>query len=139
MEKVITTKNIAITFSVVVIAALFILFFKACNTPSPSPAVEQLQNINDSLYDAIKKNNVIAGNLYARIDSITMLSDTIVQRQNITNKYYTNEVYNILNADDAAANKQLRTTLKKSDSLLKSGFYSKTYDLRPATNELKFH
>lgn len=138
MEKVITTKNIAITFGVVVISIVFILFFKACSAPSPSPAVEQLQNINDSLYDAIKKNNVIAGNLYARIDSITMLTDTIVQRQNITNKYYTNEVYNILNADDAAANKQLRTTLKKSDSLLKSGFYSKTYDLRSATNESKF-
>jgi len=137
MEKSITTKHFAITLSVVVIAVLFILLFKACSTPSPTPAVDQLQNINDSLYDAIKKNNVIAGYLYARIDSITMVSDTIIQRQNITNKYYNNEVYNILDADDATANKQLRTTLKKSDSLLKSGFYSKTYDLRSATNESK--
>jgi len=59
--------------------------------------------------------------------------------QDVTNQYYRNDVYQILNSDDATADRQFRATLKKSDSLLKSGFYSKTYDLRSAANESELH
>lgn len=130
--------GIIIGVSVIVIAILFSI--KTCTKkPVPNPAVDRLHQINDSLYQVIEENNKIANDLYEKLDSITIISDTIIQRQEITNKYYKNEVYNILNADDANANSQFRTTLKKSDSLLKSGFYSKTYNLRPSTNESQFH
>jgi hypothetical protein len=104
-----------------------------------NPAVDRLHEINDSLYHVIEENNRIANDLYEKLDSITIISDTIIERQEITNRYYKNEVYNILNSDDTDANAQFRSTLKKSDSLLKSGFYSKTYDLRSAANESKLH
>ena len=111
---------------------IIILLFKGCNKPAASPAVDRLRSINDSLYQVIHSNNNKTDSLFAKIDSIRAWSDTIVQRQEITNKYYTNETYTILNSSPSAASKQLRTTLKKSDSLLKSGFYTRTYDLRRA-------
>jgi hypothetical protein len=62
-----------------------------------------------------------------------MHQDTIIQQQQITNEIYRNETYNILSATPSSANSQFRTTLKKSDSLLKAGFYTRTYNLRSAT------
>jgi hypothetical protein len=103
-----------------------------------NPAVTRLETINDSLLKVIDKNTKAANTLYLKIDSLDFRTDTIIERQYTVNKYYKDEIYNILNADDPTANKQFRSTLQKSDSLLKSGFYSKTYDLRPATNESKF-
>lgn len=103
-----------------------------------NPAVTRLEIINDSLLKVIDKNTKATNNLYLKIDSLDFRTDTIIERQYTVNKYYKDEIYNILNADDPTANKQFRSTLQKSDSLLKSGFYSKTYDLRPATNESKF-
>lgn len=139
MEQSVRSKRIIIGSAAVVSTLLLFAMFKSCNTPAPTPAVERLETINDSLYRAIEKNNAIANNLYAKIDSLTSISDTIIQMQDVTNQYYRNEVYQILNSDDATADKQFRATLKKSDSLLKSGFYSKTYDLRGATNESELH
>ena len=111
---------------------IIILLFKGCNKPAASPAVDRLHSLNDSLYRVIESNNTKTDSLFAKIDSIRAWSDTIVQRQEITNQYYTNETYTILNSSPSAASKQLRSTLKKSDSLLKSGFYTRTYDLRRA-------
>jgi hypothetical protein len=139
MEQSIRSKRILIASAVVVTTLLVFVMFKSCNTPAPSPAVDRLESINDSLYRAIEKNNAIANNLYAKIDSLTMRGDTIIQLQDVTNQYYRNDVYQILNSDDATADRQFRATLKKSDSLLKSGFYSKTYDLRGAANESELH
>jgi hypothetical protein len=138
MEKNELTNPIIYVGAMLIIGVVFILLFKGCDS-TPQPAVDRLQTINDSLYRAIEKNNEIANNLYARIDSITLLSDTIISRQEITNKYYQNEVYHILNSDDATANAQLRTNLKKSDSLFKTGFYNRTYDLRysPVESQLQ--
>jgi hypothetical protein len=107
--------------------------------PTENPAVTRLETINDSLLKVIDKNTKAANELYLKLDSLNFRSDTIIERQYTVNKYYKDEIYNILNSDDPTANKQFRSTLQKSDSLLKSGFYSKTYDLRPAVNEPKLH
>jgi hypothetical protein len=139
MAQTIKRNRIFIAIGGVITTLLLIAMFKSCNSPEPSPAVDRLQTINDSLYKAIEKNNAIANTLYAKIDSLTFISDTIIQLQDVTNQYYRNEVYQILSADDATADKQFRATLKKSDSLLKSGFYSKTYNLRGTANESELH
>ena len=132
MEKARINPMIIYGLGILATGVIIILLFKGCNKPAASPAVDRLRNINDSLYQVIHSNNNKTDSLFAKIDSIRAWSDTIVQRQEITNKYYTNETYTILNSFPSAASKQLRTTLKKSDSLLKSGFYTRTYDLRRA-------
>jgi len=132
MEKARINPMLIYGLSLLAIGVLVILLFKGCNKPAASPAVDRLRSMNDSLYQVIQSNNTKTDSLFAKIDSIRAWSDTIVQRQEITNKYYTNETYTILNSSPSAASKQLRTTLKKSDSLLKSGFYTRTYDLRRA-------
>jgi len=132
MEKARINPMLIYGFSVLAIGVLVIMLFKGCNKPAASPAVDRLRSMNDSLYQVIQSNNTKTDSLFAKIDSIRAWSDTIVQRQEITNKYYTNETYTILNSSPSAASKQLRSTLKKSDSLLKSGFYTRTYDLRRA-------
>ena len=132
MEKARINPMLIYGLTILAIGVLVIMLFKGCNKPSASPAVDRLRSLNDSLYQVIQSNNTKTDSLFAKIDSIRAWSDTIVQRQEITNKYYTNETYTILNSNADAASKQYRTTLKKSDSLLKSGFYTRTYDLRRA-------
>jgi len=132
MEKARINPMLIYGLTILAIGVLVIMLFKGCNKPAASPAVDRLRSMNDSLYQVIQSNNTKTDSLFAKIDSIRAWSDTIVQRQEITNKYYTNETYTILNSSPSAASKQLRTTLKKSDSLLKSGFYTRTYDLRRA-------
>jgi hypothetical protein len=132
MEKARINPMLIYGLTILAIGVLVIMLFKGCNKPAASPAVDRLRSMNDSLYQVIQSNNTKTDSLFAKIDSIRAWSDTIVQRQEITNKYYTNETYTILNSSPSAASKQLRSTLKKSDSLLKSGFYTRTYDLRRA-------
>jgi hypothetical protein len=132
MEKARINPMIIYGLGILATGVIIILLFKGCNKPAASPAVDRLHSLNDSLYRVIESNNTKTDSLFAKIDSIRAWSDTIVQRQEITNQYYTNETYTILNSSPSAASKQLRTTLKKSDSLLKSGFYTRTYDLRRA-------
>jgi hypothetical protein len=132
MEKARINPMLIYGLTILAIGVLVILLFKGCNRPAASPAVDRLHSLNDSLYRVIESNNTKTDSLFAKIDSIRAWSDTIVQRQEITNQYYTNETYTILNSSPSAASKQLRSTLKKSDSLLKSGFYTRTYDLRRA-------
>jgi hypothetical protein len=140
MVKASKLAKIGVVLAVGIILLSIFFSIKTCTKkPASNPAVDRLHEINDSLYEVIQENNRIANDLYEKLDSITIISDTIIQRQEITNKYYKNEVYNILSSTDADANTQFRSTLKKSDSLLKSGFYTKTYDLRSAANESKLH
>jgi hypothetical protein len=139
MGKISRLGKTGIVLGIFILCFAFIASIKTCKKPAPNPAVDRLNQINDSLYHVIEENNRIANDLYEKLDSITIISDTIIQRQEITNKYYKNEVYNILSSTDADANTQFRSTLKKSDSLLKSGFYTKTYDLRSSANESKLH
>jgi hypothetical protein len=117
---------------ITIVGVCIITLFKGCGN-KPNPAIERLENINDSLYQVIQLNNSKTDSLFLKIDSLNVKGDTIIQQQEITNQYYRNETFNILNSDNAAASKQFRTTLKKSDSLLKAGFYTRTYNLRSAT------
>ncbi len=118
---------------ITIVGVCVITLFKGCGN-KPNPAIQRLENINDSLYQVIQLNNTKTDSLFLKIDSLNVKGDTIIQQQEITNQYYRNETFNILNSDNAAASKQFRTTLKKSDSLLKAGFYTRTYNLRSATS-----
>ena len=72
--------------------------------------------------------------LYNKIDSLNLVADTIINQQSIVNEYYRQEVYNILSADDRSANRKLTEVLKVSDSLLKTGFYSRTLNIPDEPN-----
>ena len=116
---------------IVVVGSGIILTFRGCNKKE-NPAVDRLNTINDSLYQIIQLNNDKTDSLFAKIDSLAIRTDTIIERHQITNEYYQNETFNILNSTPANADSKFRTTLRKSDSLLKAGFYTRTYNLRSA-------
>jgi len=116
---------------ITVVGIMIIVGFKSCNEKT-DPAIQRLQNINDSLYQIIDVNNIKTDSLFMKIDSLQINQDTIIQQQQITNEIYRNETYNILSSTPSNANAQFRATLKKSDSLLKAGFYTRTYNLRSA-------
>ena len=134
MEKRKLIRGIAVGVGVLAFAVALWQVVTLYNRPK-NPAVDRLSTINDSLYKVIERNNAISNTLYGKLDSITIKSDTIIERQEITNKYYRNETYNILNSNGNAATKQFQSTIQKSDSLLKSGFYTKTLDLRYAVDK----
>jgi len=117
----------------VAIAALVIVFsVRSCNKPVTNPAIKRLQDINDSLYQIIETNNAKTDSLFLKIDSLQVEQDTIITKQQITNEIYRNETYNILSASATDNDVKFRSTIKKSDSLLKAGFYTRTYNLRQA-------
>jgi hypothetical protein len=124
--------KLVIAVAVVIIALAIVFSVRSCNKPVTNPAVKRLQDINDSLYQIIETNNAKTDSLFLKIDSLQIHQDTIIQRQQITNEIYRNETYNILSASPTNATNQFRSTLKKSDSLLKAGFYTRTYNLRSA-------
>ena len=126
-----TKLGIGLACAILALATIFSV--RTCNRPVTNPAVKRLQDVNDSLYQIIQVNNSKTDSLFAKIDSLQVGQDTIIQQQQITNEIYRNETYNILSATPSATNNQFRTTLKKSDSLLKAGFYTRTYNLRSAT------
>jgi hypothetical protein len=133
MEKNELRNTVLIASIASVVLIMIIVGVRTCNKPVTNPAIKMLQDINDSLYQIIEINNSKTDTLFMKIDSLNVKGDTIIQQQEITNQYYRNETFNILNSDNAAASKQFRTTLKKSDSLLKAGFYTRTYNLRSTT------
>lgn len=124
--------KLVIAVAVVIIALAIVFSVRSCNKPVTNPAIKRLQDINDSLYQIIETNNAKTDSLFLKIDSLQIHQDTIIQRQQITNEIYRNETYNILSASPANSTNQYRSTLKKSDSLLKAGFYTRTYNLRSA-------
>jgi hypothetical protein len=139
MEKS-TIGKIVMVLGIAALPLTAIFIAKGCQKkPAENPAVTRLESLNDSLLKVIDKNTKVANDLYLKIDSLNFRSDTIIERQYTVNKYYKDEIYNILNADDPATTKQFRSTLKKSDSLLKAGFYSRTYDLRSSTIQPELH
>ena len=125
-----TKLGIGLGITIITLAVIFSV--RTCNRPVTNPAVKRLQDVNDSLYQIIQENNSKTDSLFAKIDSLQVHQDTIIQQQQITNEIYRNETYNILSATPSTANNQFRSTLKKSDSLLKAGFYTRTYNLRSA-------
>jgi hypothetical protein len=126
-------RRIVLYFSAITIAGIMIIVgFKTCNKPVTNPAIKRLQDINDSLYQIIEINNAKTDSLFLKIDSLQVEQDTIITKQQITNEIYRNETYNILSASATDNDVKFRSTLKKSDSLLKAGFYTRTYNLRQA-------
>ena len=125
--------KLLVGMSVVILTMAVIFSVRSCNRPVTNPAVKRLQDVNDSLYQIIQTNNEKTDSLFAKIDSLNVHQDTIIQHQEIKNEYYKNETYQILSSTPSAANAQFRATLKKSDSLLKAGFYTRTYNLRSTT------
>jgi len=126
-------RRIVLYFSAITIAGIMIIVgFKTCNKPVTNPAIKRLQDINDSLYQIIETNNAKTDSLFLKIDSLQVEQDTIITKQQITNEIYRNETYNILSASATDNDIKFRSTIKKSDSLLKAGFYTRTYNLRQA-------
>jgi len=125
--------KLLVGMAVVILTMAVIFSVRSCKRPVTNPAVKRLQDVNDSLYQIIQTNNEKTDSLFAKIDSLNVHQDTIIQHQEIKNEYYKNETYQILSSTPSAANAQFRATLKKSDSLLKAGFYTRTYNLRSAT------
>jgi hypothetical protein len=124
--------KLIIVVAVAILALAIVFSVRSCNKPVTNPAIKRLQDINDSLYQIIETNNAKTDSLFLKIDSLQIHQDTIIERQQITNEIYRNETYNILSASPTNATNQYRSTLKKSDSLLKAGFYTRTYNLRSA-------
>lgn len=110
-----------------------VMAIKSCH-PSVDPVNNRLEEINDSLMKQVVQNSKKIDSLYNRIDSLNLVADTIINKQSIVNEYYRQEVYNILSADDRSANSKLAEVLKVSDSLLKTGFYSRTLNIPDESN-----
>ena len=132
MEKIKLRSTVIIASVATLVLILTIVSVNSCRDKG-DPAIDRLRSINDSLYDVIDLNNRKSDSIFLKIDSLKIHQDTIIQQQQITNEIYRNETYNILSASPTNANAQFRTTLKKSDSLLKAGFYTRTYNLRSST------
>jgi hypothetical protein len=132
MEKNKLRSTVVFASVATLVLILTIVGVKSCRDKD-NPAVDRLRSINDSLYDVIDLNNRKADSIFLKIDSLRIHQDTIIQNQQITNEIYRNETYNILSSSPTNANAQFRSTLKKSDSLLKAGFYTRTYNLRSTT------
>lgn len=131
--------RLVLYLSAITIAGIMIIVgFKTCNKPVTNPAIKRLQDINDSLYQIIETNNAKTDSLFLKIDSLKIEQDTIITKQQITNEIYRNETYNILSASATDNDVKFRSTLKKSDSLLKAGFYTRTYNLRQAAFQSQF-
>jgi hypothetical protein len=129
--------KLAIGLSITILALAVIFSVRTCNRPVTNPAVKRLQDVNDSLYQIIQMNNAKTDSLFAKLDSLQLYQDTIVERQEITNEIYRNETYNIISSTPSDADSRFRATLRKSDSLLKAGFYSRTYNLRSSAFQLE--
>ncbi len=124
--------KLLIGLGVVIVTLVVVFSVRSWNKPVTNPAIKRLQDINDSLYQIIEINNAKTDSLFLKIDSLQVEQDTIITKQQITNEIYRNETYNILSASATDNDVKFRSTLKKSDSLLKAGFYTRTYNLRQA-------
>jgi len=127
MNKNANTIAIAILSTILVVVGISVTV-KTCNKKEEDPLKTRLEEMNDSLLKEIKNNNIMIDSLYHRIDSLNFLTDTLIKLQPIINEHYTQEVYTILGDDTKRSNRRLSETLKASDSLLKSGFYTKTIE-----------
>jgi len=108
--------------------------YRISNKTEVDPARGRLEQMNDSLFHQIEVNSSKIDGLYIKIDSLNILSDTLLNKQTIVNEYHRNEVYNILSSDAKSNNRRLSETFRLSDSLLKSGFYTRTIKF-PSTTD----
>lgn len=111
---------------IVILAIGLLWMYKSYNKPEVDPARERLEKMNDSLFHQLEINSYKIDGLHIKLDSLNILSDTLLNKQTIVNEYHRNEVYNILSSDAKSNNRRLSETFRLSDSLLKSGFYTRT-------------
>jgi len=128
MNQKASTITIAILSTLLVVVGISVTVNTCNKKKGEDPLKTRLEEMNDSLLKEIKNNNIMIDSLYHRIDSLNFLTDTLIKLQPIINEHYTQEVYTILGDDTKRSNRRLSETLKASDSLLKSGFYTKTIE-----------
>jgi hypothetical protein len=129
-------KKNSILWVVGIIALLLgvLWLYRISNKTEVDPARDRLEKMNDSLFHQLEVNSGKIDGLYIKIDSLDILSDTLLNKQTIVNEYHRNEVYNILSSDAKSNNRRLSETFRLSDSLLKSGFYTRTIKF-PSTTD----
>ena len=128
MEKSVTVKVIQILSALLLLVGVATTI-ATCRQEKRGPLEDRLEEINDSLMQQVMENSIKIDSLYNKIDSLNLVSDTLITQQPIINEYYRQEVYNILNTDARGANRKLAEVLKVSDSLLKAGFFSRTINI----------
>ena len=128
MEKSLTVKIIQVLSALLLLVGIATTVH-TCRQEKRNSIEDRLEEINDSLMKEMIENSIKIDSLYLKIDSLDLLSDTLINKQPIVNEYYRQEVYNILNADARGANRKLAEVLKVSDSLLKAGFFSRTINI----------
>jgi len=128
MEKSLVVKIIQVISALLLLVGIAVTV-KTCRQENKNHLEERLEEINDSLMQQVIENSIKIDSLYNKIDSLNLISDTLINQQPIVNEYYRQEVYNILNADARGANRKLAEVLKVSDSLLKAGFFSRTINI----------
>lgn len=84
----------------------------------------------DSLLKVVQTANLKADSILKVVDSLSVAQSKIQASQTIVNKHYHEEIYNILNSDSRTLNSLLKSNLKESDSLYKSGFYFMSLPIR---------
>ena len=128
MEKSLTVKIIQVLSALLLLVGIATTVH-TCRQEKRNSIEDRLEEINDSLMKEMIENSIKIDSLYLKIDSLDLISDTLINKQPIVNEYYRQEVYNILNADARGANRKLAEVLKVSDSLLKAGFFSRTINI----------
>ena len=127
MGKTSKLANIGVILATGIILSAIFFSVKTCTKkPEVDPAKDRLEKLNDSLFHQLEINSGKIDGLHIKLDSLNILSDTLLNKQTIVNEYHRNEVYNILSSDAKSNNRRLSETFKLSDSLLKSGFYTRT-------------
>ena len=128
------TSAILWIIGIIILALGLVGLYKMYSKPEVDPARERLEQMNDSLFHQLEINSGKIDGLHLKIDSLNILSDTLLNKQTIVNEYHRNEVYNILSSDAKSNNRRLSETFRLSDSLLKSGFYTRTIKF-PSTTD----
>ena len=128
------TSSILWIVGIIILSIGLLWLYKTTNKPEIDPARDRLEKMNDSMFHQLEINSGKIDGLHIKIDSLNILSDTLLNKQTIVNEYHRNEVYNILSSDAKSNNRRLSETFRLSDSLLKSGFYSRTLKFPDTTD-----
>ena len=97
-------------------------------------SLDRIDITNNSLLKVVQIANLKADSILKLVDSLSIAQSKIQSSQTIVNKHYHEKIYNILNSDSRALNSMLKSNLKESDSLYKSGFYFMSLPLRDTTS-----
>ena len=91
MEKSVTIKVIQALSATLLLIAIAVTV-KTCKREDSDPLQDRLEEINDSLMQEVMENSIKIDSLYLKIDSLDLLSDTIINKQSVVNEYYNQEV-----------------------------------------------